>query len=68
MIPTYKLRDGYQIPQIGFGTWQLADHDVCYNYYFTSSKSEYIKYDYGIIEENEINENWSSMFSNIPYD
>ena len=30
MIPTYKLRDGYQIPQIGFGTWQLADHDVCY--------------------------------------
>ena len=31
MIPTYKLRDGYQIPQIGFGTWQLADYDVCYD-------------------------------------
>ena len=31
-------------------------------------KNEYIKYDYGIIEENIINENWSSVFSNIPYD
>lgn len=43
-------------------------HDVCYNYYFTSSKNEYIKYDYGIIVENTINEKWSSVFSNIPYD
>lgn len=53
---------------IAFYLYITTYHDVCYNYYFTSSKSEYIKYDYGIIEENEINENWSSMFSNIPYD
>ena len=31
MIPTFDLRDGYQIPQIGFGTWQLAEYDTCYN-------------------------------------
>jgi len=31
MFPTYDLHDGYKIPQIGFGTFKLLDHDVCYN-------------------------------------
>ena len=53
---------------IAFYLYITTYHDVCYNFYFTSSKNEYIKYDYGIIEENVINENWSSLFSNVPYD
>ena len=57
-------RDDY----IAFYLYITTYHDVCYNYYFTSSKNEYVKFDYGIIEENIIDENWSSMFSNIPYD
>ena len=53
---------------IAFYLYITTYYDVYYNYYFISSKNEYIKYDYGIIEENIINENWSSVFSNIPYD
>ena len=57
-------RDDY----IAFYLYITTYYDVCYNYYFTSSKNEYIKYNYGIITENIINEKWSSLFSNIPYD
>ena len=53
---------------IAFYLYITTYYDVYYNYYFTSSKSDYIKYDYGIITESVINENWSSVFSNIPYD
>lgn len=53
---------------IAFYLYITTYYDVYYNYYFISSKNEYIKYDYGIIEETIINENWSSVFSNIPYD
>lgn len=53
---------------IAFYLYITTYHDVCYNYYFTSSKNEYKKFDYGMITENMINENWSSVFSNIPYD
>lgn len=53
---------------IAFYLYITTYYDVYYNYYFISSKSDYIKYDYGIITESVINENWSSVFSNIPYD
>ena len=53
---------------IAFYLYITTYYDVGYYYYFTSSKNEYKKYDYGIIKENVINEKWSSIFSNIPYD
>lgn len=27
MVPTFKLNDGNEIPQLGFGVFQIPDHD-----------------------------------------
>lgn len=59
---------GRRTNYIAFYLYITTYYDVCYNYYFISSKNEYKKFDYGMITENIINENWSSVFSNIPYD
>lgn len=50
---TFKLSNGVEIPCLGFGTWQSADGEECYNAVLSALRSGYTHIDTATAYENE---------------
>ena len=52
-VPLITLHDGYQIPQLGFGTWQIEDNDAAARAVGTALEVGYRHIDTAAIYKNE---------------
>nr|WP_122012049.1 aldo/keto reductase [Maliibacterium massiliense] len=52
-IPVRTLNNGVQVPMIGFGTWQLADPNVCYDAVTRALEAGYRSIDTAAMYHNE---------------
>lgn len=63
---TFKLNDGYTIPKVGFGTWQIPNGDAAYNATATALKLGYRHIDSARGYQNEQSVGQAIVDSGIP--
>lgn len=51
---TYQLKNGIEIPKIGFGTWQVPDGEIAYQAVKEAIESGYIHIDTAYVYQNEV--------------
>lgn len=67
-VPLITLHDGYQIPQLGFGTWQIEDNDAAARAVSTALEVGYRHIDTAAIYKNERGVGRGIAESGIPRD
>lgn len=67
-VPLITLHDGYQIPQLGFGTWQIDDNDAAARAVSTALEVGYRHIDTAAIYKNERGVGRGIAESGIPRD
>ena len=66
MVPNYKMKNGVEIPKIGFGTWQVPDGPVVENAVLTALECGYTHIDTATVYENEKGVGTAVKKSGIP--